>query len=139
MVLSLDVNLWAVLLCGVIAMILGSLWYSPLLFGNMWMAELGFTKKSMEEMKGEMTKTYILTFLGSLVMAYVLAHVVSFANAKSALEGALVGFWLWLGFIVTYGLGGVLFEKRPATVFLISIGYQLVSVLIFGAVLAVWA
>ena len=36
------VNLWAVLAAGVAAMIVGFLWYSPVLFAKPWMALMGY-------------------------------------------------------------------------------------------------
>jgi len=39
-----EINLWAVLTAGVSSMILGGLWYSPLLFGKAWSAASGVTE-----------------------------------------------------------------------------------------------
>ncbi len=46
-----DVNLLAVLGAAVLNMVLGALWYSPMLFGSSWMKEMKTNKKEMEEMK----------------------------------------------------------------------------------------
>ena len=46
-----EVNLLAVLVSGVAAMVIGALWYSPLLFGKLWMNGMGFTEAKMKEMK----------------------------------------------------------------------------------------
>src|ERR1700754_2833029 len=39
-----EINLWAVLAAGVSSMILGGLWYSPVLFGKAWSAASGVTE-----------------------------------------------------------------------------------------------
>jgi Na+/glutamate symporter len=45
---QVDVNYLAILVCGVVFMVLGALWYSPILFGKKWMTFIG---KSEEEIK----------------------------------------------------------------------------------------
>ena len=134
------INIWAVLVAGVAYMVLGFLWYSPLLFGKQWMKMMGITQKHQEENKQNMTKTMGLSFLGSLVMAYVLAHVLSYTGAITVAQGMQGGFWVWLGFVATTGLNDFLFtvKPKPWSLYLINQGYLLVSLLVMGAVLAVW-
>ena len=58
--------------------------------------------------------------------------------ARTAAQGAAVGFFNWLGFVVVATLGSVTFEKRPLQLYLINNGYLLLALLIMGAALAVW-
>lgn len=52
-------NYWAILASGLIPLVLGSIWYSPALFGNAWMKVAGKTK---EELKGtNMPLVFIFT------------------------------------------------------------------------------
>ena len=132
-----NINLLAVLVAGIAPMVLGFIWYGPL-FGKQWTKLMGFTQKSMEEAKKEMGKTYGLSFLGSLVMAYVLAHFVDYANATTFLEGALTGFWAWAGFVATVMLTEVLYGGKSVNLYYINTGYQLASLVLMGALLAVW-
>ena len=44
------INYLAVLVCGILAMGLGALWYSPMLLGKMWLVAVD---KSEEELKQE--------------------------------------------------------------------------------------
>ncbi len=49
-----DVNLVAVLVCGVMTMVVGFLWYSPALFAKPWVKEMGYDmndKAAMDKMK----------------------------------------------------------------------------------------
>ncbi len=134
------VNYWAVLVAAVVNMVVGFVWYSPVLFAKPWMKAMGWDAKSMEKMKKNtnMGKTYGLMFVGALVAAYVLSLVVDWAGATTWQQGAMVGFWVWLGFVATVGLGNVLFEGKNMTLFYISMGYQLVTLAIAGAILATW-
>ena len=42
---SMAINYWAVLVAAVAYMILGAIWYSPILFGSAWMRLIGKTKE----------------------------------------------------------------------------------------------
>ncbi|MDO8509127.1 MAG: DUF1761 domain-containing protein [Nanoarchaeota archaeon] len=136
---NVDVNLLAVLVSGVIAFIIGGLWYSPLLFGNAWMKGSNMNIKDMKKasQKG-MSNKYIITFLGSLLTAYILAHFVKYLTAANFMEGMQAGMWIWLGFIVPVSLGSVLWEGKSMKFFFINIGYYFVSILLMGGILAVW-
>lgn len=132
----MDVNWLAILAAGIINMIVGSLWYSPLLFLKPWMATL--PKKDKENKNVNMGKIYGIMFVGALVMAYVMAMFTKVSNTTMIDTGALLGFWIWLGFVVPVQLGGVLFEERPWKWFAITAGYYLVVLILIGALLSVW-
>lgn len=137
----IQVNYIAVLVCGVIAMVLGSLWYGPL-FGKPWMKELGMSKGQMNQaMKKGMAKNYVIMFISSLLLAYVLAHVLGFASndmgGTSVSNGLQGGFWMWLGFVATTMLGKVLWEGKSLKLYAIDSGYYLALILLMGVTLSV--
>lgn len=135
----IEINYLAVLVAGVAAMVLGGLWYSPLLFGKAWMKLSGFTEKDMEKAKQKgMFLSYFFNFVSILVMAYVLSHFVDYAGATDWRGGLQAGFWIWLGFVATVMLGMVLWEGKPFRLYLINVLYWLVALLGMGAILAVW-
>ena len=118
---------------------LGALWYSPLLFARPFIALKGYSPEQLAAMQAQSHAGEIgAAFVTSLLLAYVLAHFVKFIGAETAAAGALTGFWLWLGFVLTTNLETVIFEGRPVGLFLINSGYHLVGMLGMGAVLAVW-
>lgn len=134
----ISVNYLAVIVAAAVNMVLGFLWYGPL-FGKAWTKMMGFTKEDMEKAKKEgMTKSYAIAIVGALVMAYVFAHFISVGAAMTITSGATIGFWLWLGFIATTTLSGMLWGKKPFNLYLLENGYYLVLLLINGAILAVW-
>jgi hypothetical protein len=45
----MDINFWIVFVAGIVPALVGGLWYSPLLFGNIWQKEVGLTD---EQIKG---------------------------------------------------------------------------------------
>lgn len=135
---SVIVNYWAVLVAALVQMVIGAVWYSPLLFGKAWLTMMNFTKESMEANKKKAQRGYLLMMLSAVVMCYVLAHFVSYVGATTALAGALTGVWVWLGFVATVTLGGFLWEGKSFKLYLLNVAYWLVTLILTGALLAVW-
>ena len=135
------VNLWSVLAAAVATMILGFLWYSPFLFAKPWTLAMGYDpndKAKMEEMRKGAGKLYGITFIASLISAFVLAKIIDVTTVNAVLYGMKIGFAVWLGFVTTVQLTSTLFKKRPIKLYLIDTGYQLVCYLVMGAILARW-
>ncbi len=134
------VNYIAVIVAAVLNTAIGAFWYSPAAFGKQWMKLANVTEKEMQAAKKRgMGKTYAVAFIATLVMSYVLAVMVSLANAATFVSGAIVGFWLWLGFIATVMLNPVLWQNKPVKLYVLGIAHYLVVLVITGGVLAVWA
>ena len=139
--LLMCVNLWAVLGAAVATMVIGFLWYSPLLFAKPWMVAMGYDpqdKAKIAEMQKSAGPLYGISFLASLLAALVLGKIIYNLTIDTALYGMKVGFAVWLGFVMTVQLTDKLFGKRPMKLFLINTGYQLVCYLAMGAILGKW-
>jgi hypothetical protein len=138
--MDVSVNYFAILLAAASSMLVGFFWYSPSFFGKPWMKLMGYTAKSMEASKDNMSKTYAITFLGSLVMAYVLAHSLIFASSYTKVSGfsggLMAGFWSWAGFVLPVQVNDALFGAKPWLLVKINTGYQLVSLLLMGVILS---
>jgi len=121
----------AVILGAVSNMVLGFLWYGPL-FGKPWMKLMNMTK---DQMKGtDMGKAYGLTAVAALVMSYVLAHFVDYVGATTLMDGAVLGFWLWLGFVATVAINNVLWGGKSWNLYAIDVSYFLVALMVMGAI-----
>jgi hypothetical protein len=135
----MDVNFLAVLVAAIASMAIGSIWYSPLLFGNIWMnladVSMPSNKKKQQKM---MLHSFGFGLLTSLVAAYVLARFVNMAGAVDASSGAELAFWVWLGFIATTQIGPVIWERRSPKLFMIGASNMLVTSLVMGVIIAVW-
>jgi hypothetical protein len=137
----MGINLWSVLVAAVASMILGFLWYSPILFANPWMRLMGIDsndKAKLAEMRKGAGKLYGLAFVANIVSAAVLAKIIAITTVDTIPYGMKIGFAVWLGFVTTVQLTGALFGKQPSKLYLINTGYQLVCYLVMGAILAVW-
>ena len=135
--MNVAINFWAVLVAAVGSMVVGSVWYGPL-FGKQWMKLSGLTEKDLEAGKKDMPKTYGLMYVSSLVMACVLGVFLSNLGITDMAGGAMVGFWAWLGFVATVMFGTVLFEKKSMNLYFLNAAYQLVTLVVMGAILGAW-
>ncbi|OGY85124.1 MAG: hypothetical protein A3F54_04325 [Candidatus Kerfeldbacteria bacterium RIFCSPHIGHO2_12_FULL_48_17] len=137
--LDMEINYIAVLVTAIISMVLGGIWYSPMLFGKMWAKEMGWNGEEMKKRQKEgAMKGYIVMFIGALVMQYILAHFVQYTDADTFMLGATTGFWLWLGFIVTIMVPNIFWEGKSMRAVSINVLYQLINLLIAGGILAIW-
>ncbi|MGB9663490.1 MAG: DUF1761 domain-containing protein [Ignavibacteria bacterium] len=132
----MEINLLAVLVCSIFSFILGGLWYSKLLFANLFMK---YINKSEEELKkGGVGLTFLYEFFAILVTNYVLASIILFVGAVDFWRGFQIGIILWIGFVAMTHLSTVTFEKRNFNLYLIQIIYRLIAISISAGILAVW-
>ncbi|MBL7013476.1 MAG: DUF1761 domain-containing protein [Candidatus Marinimicrobia bacterium] len=138
------INYLAVLIATVTHFTLGGLWYSPALFLNQWLDGMGKTKEDVNNKKvGGHGIGLLYQFLGTFVLVFITAHMVDFMKVvyhdlPNLTVGLTSAFWLWLGYIFTFGITGVVFEKHSWKLFSINMGYQFLGLMVVGAILAVW-
>ncbi len=134
-----SVSLISVLGATIASIAVGFVWYGPL-FGKQWGELMGQSKEALPvQRQKSMGKSYILMAIGSLIMSFILANFVQVAGALSLIDGMSVAFWAWLGFAVPLLLNEVLWQSKPMKLYLINIGYQLVSFVLMGAIVAAWS
>ena len=126
-----QVNLIAVLLCGVSSLVLGGVWYSPMLFAKTWQSAAGLSDEQAKS--GNVAMIFGGAFVLSLVAAYVFGM---FLGTTMPLAGAIgAGFaaglcWVAASFGINY-----LFERRPLKLWLINGGYHTLQFTLFGLIL----
>jgi Protein of unknown function (DUF1761) len=136
-----SLNWLAILVAGLSTMVVGFLWYSPLLFAKPWMREMGYDpndKARMGEMKKRAGAAYGGSFVASLLSAFTLALILHGLRAEDLHTGVMLGFHVWLGFVATVQFTGALFAKQSMKLFAINTGYQLVCYLVMGVILTLW-
>ena len=137
-----SINWLAVLVCVIVSMVSGSLWYNPKTLFNLWWKGIG---KSESDKPGtqNMGMTWALTVLSSFVQAVAMSLMVTamgslMTSGITAGSGALTGFMLWLGFIAPTYLVNKLFAGHGLQVWGIEAGNHLVNFVLFGAILGAW-
>ena len=127
-------NVWAVLAAGLSSLVLGAVWYSPVLFARAWMRESGVTEEKAKAANPAKTlgATFVLALVGAAVFAAFLGPAPAPALATAA--GFAAGLcWVAGSFGINY-----LFEQRSLKLFLINGGYHTLQYTLIGLVLGLW-
>jgi hypothetical protein len=130
------VNELSVLVSGVLSVAVGSIWYSPLLFGKPWMRGAGL---SLADENMSTKETMILTVKAVIIQSFfyfIVAQFVFLGQAE-AIPLATVGAFL-AALLVSYMMGIVVWEKKSLTYLLVHAGYGIL--VLFGGigVIAFW-
>ena len=132
---EITVNIWALIVAALIRLIIGAVWFSPFAFLERWRRAVGVDTATIN---AGMPRAIAFDVVGSLVMAYVLVHAVAYAGAATIGQGAAVGFFNWLGFVAVVQLSETMHEHRPLHFFAVTTVYNLIALVLMGALLAVW-
>jgi hypothetical protein len=133
----IDVNYWAVVIATISTMIVGSVWYTPKVFGNYWMR---VAKVDMED------RNAVISIITTLIVSFISAWVLAMATqvAWMALGGSyllvalLTGILLWAGFTAARFITHDAFEGRPAGLTILNIAHELVTIVIMALIIGVW-
>jgi len=126
-----NVNLLAVLAAAASSFLLGGIWYSKALFGEIWLRDSGTS-----EQQGHPAKVFGISFVFSLIAATAFALFLGPAPplSEAVISGLLVG----LCFVATsFGIN-YQFAQRSLTLLAIDGGYHTGQFLLLGVVLGLW-
>jgi hypothetical protein len=132
---QIPINWLAVIVAAIIRLAVGAVWYSPVGFGPMWQKTVGMTQ---DQVMAAMPRAITVDAIGSLIMAFILLHAVVYSGADNLLLGGTVGALNWLGFVAVVLVATNVYEQRPMRSAYVSAGFNLVALVLMGALLAVW-
>lgn len=134
-----EINYWAVLLAMLSSMIVGSIWYTPKVFGTRW-ARLA--KVDMSGSAKSAVWPIITTVLVSFITAWVLAGASAIAwhfYQGSFFIGAVVtAILLWAGFTAARFITHDAFEGRPTSLTVMNIAHEIITVVVMAVIIGVW-
>lgn len=116
-----SVNYLAVLVAGGVAMVLGAFWYSPVLFGNIWMKLVGLNKSDLSKEKSN--RAMITSILTSLAEALALAILIVLTRTYSPQKGVYVAFFVAVVLSAAM-LSNNTYEQKPLKLWIIHTGYS---------------
>ena len=161
----MEFNFLAIFVAAIVPLVLGFLWYNPILFGNVWMRESGMTEEKMKS--GNMAVIFGVSLLLSLLLAFftqvltihqmgalgmiggdpavdaILPSYQAFmddysTNFRTFKHGALHG--LMAGIFLVLPIIGTngMFERHSWKHILINVGYWTLALTIMGAIVCGW-
>ena len=132
---NIYINHIAVIVCAFMSLVIGGLWWSPLMFQKPWQREAGVTDEQMA--KFNPAKTFGLTFVLALVISYNLAFFLG-APGTTWQWGVAAGLLAGVGWVVTQFIIIALFELRSWKYVAINCGYITVYFAVIGFILGIW-
>jgi hypothetical protein len=161
----MEFNFLAILVAAIVPIVMGFLWYNPMLFGNAWMREAGMTEEKMKG--GNMAVIFgvsiVLSVLLSFFMQFLTIHqtgAVQMIGGDPTVEGILPSFQAFMddygsafrtykhgalhgllaGIFIVFPILGIngMFERQSWKHIFINTGYWTVTLTIMGAILCGW-
>jgi hypothetical protein len=123
-----------VAICAVLSLVIGALWWSPVLFAKPWQAANGLSDEQLAKMNP--VRTFGLTLLLSWIISYNLAFFLGAPGTTwqwGVGAGLLAAVWVVCMFVII-----ALFEQRSLKYILIDCGYIVVYFAVIGFILGIW-
>ena len=135
MAVNFGVNLLAVIVAAVIAIVIGFVYYSPQAMGNRWMAYLNTTRAQLGNPEPSGMGAGVVA---SLVNAWVLGVLALNLGATGIWDGILLGILCWLGFMATITAAEIAFLKQPWGLWLVNNIHNVIVQVVMAVIVTSW-
>jgi hypothetical protein len=129
-----EINFVAVLAAAAAAFVVGAIWNSPLLFGNIWLRLRGIDPASCAG-AAPPVRQMIAEFVRCLVIAAVLAALIALVSPDDLLGSIGLAILLWIGFPAAYLTGAIIWEDLDWRIYAIHVGDALVKMILVAAII----
>lgn len=136
MIVLTDLNILAIIVTWFISVGVGSVWYSPVGFGKLWSKLSGVDMMKMP--KDLANKAIVSVSVASVVQVVALAVIVRSLDARTLLDGLVVGLVVWAGFVAATTVGTNLYARRSWKFWWLNASFFLVVMPINAMILAIW-
>jgi hypothetical protein len=131
MLLSVEVDFLAVLMSGVIAFLLGTVWYHPKVMGARWMELRGL---NIADTKAASPMPFVASFFLWMLSACFYSFLAGFLGIDTAAGYFCLSCLLWVAFAMPSGLMGALYSNSSVEAVAIDMAYQLGGYYVFALV-----
>ncbi len=133
-----DINILAVLLATASTLVVGSVWYTPKVFGNTWMRLAGVDPAAERSAVGPIVLTVAVSFVTALVLAGSVTLAQEFYGGGYLGNALVTAVILWAGFTAARLATHDAFEGRPPALTLLNAAHELVTVLVMALVIGLF-
>lgn len=164
----MEFNFLFLALAALVPLVMGFLWYGPLLFQNAWMKQMGFTEESLKG--GNMAVIFILSYVFSFLLAFFLQFITTHqagvyssmvesgstdlatdaivhfkefmdaygSNYRSFGHGALHGAMTGIFIVLPVLATQAMFERKSFKYVAINAGYWIITIALMGGIVCKW-
>ncbi len=164
----MEMNFLILALAALVPLVMGFIWYGPMLFQKAWMKQMGFTEESMKG--SNMGLIFFLCFVFSFILAFFVQFIVihqtgayssmlesgateltgaSLAdfeafmakygtNYRTFKHGVLHGVLAGIGLVLPVLATQAMFEKKTVKYVAINAGYWIVTIALMGGIICQW-
>ena len=129
---KMKLNYWAVATTGIMAFLLSMLWYSALLFGNVWIQYRHAPNQAIPQW------TMALAPLRELIASFVLAKMIVLLQLTDWKKTTSLILLLWLAFHAVGMAGAILWDNMQWQLGAVHAGDWLMKMLFMGIALTAW-
>lgn len=134
-----EINYWAVVVATLSTMVVGSVWYTPKVFGKLWMRLAKVTPGGDgKSAVGPILVTLVVSFISAWVFAGASWIAFEFYGGSFLAATLVTGLLLWAGFTAARFITHDAFEGRPASLTVLNIAHELVTVIVMAVIIGVW-
>lgn len=110
-----NISVAAWLVAALMILVVGSLWYSSLMFGKSWARHTGIRPHDIRP--AEVRRSYIFAIFSALFLSYLLGIVASHATSIPALVASVAFIWV---FVMLEQFNSFIWERAAFALFLIN-------------------
>jgi hypothetical protein len=125
-------NYGAIVVAAIAAFAFSLIWYSPFVFGSVWVDAKGGEATAMPVWK------FVVAPLRELITAWLLAWLIGRLGIAHWKDAASLGLMLWLAFYVVQLSGAVIFDGMPVALGAVHAGDWFGKMLLIALVLSTW-
>ncbi|MFF1385172.1 DUF1761 domain-containing protein [Arthrobacter sp. NPDC058288] len=134
-----EINIWAVLLATLSSMVVGSVWYTPRVFGNYWMKLAKVTPSGdAKDAVKPILITLVVSFVSALVLAGSAAISQHFYGGNFLANTLITAVILWAGFTAARFITHDAFDGRPAALTVLNCTHELVTLVVMGLIIGLF-
>ncbi len=130
-----NINVLAVVVSALAAMVVGFVWFSPPVFEKTWLAAIG---KTREEVAGQPPTRFVIAFVAALLEAYILAALLNIVGGPTVGSALQLAFIIWVSFVAATSAATFAFAGRKFNLWLVENGNHLAVLFVMALILGAW-
>lgn len=134
-----EINVLAVIIATLSTMLVGTVWYTPRVFGNYWMrtAKVNPSGEAKDALKPILI-TLVVSFISAWVLAGSAAIAQEFYGGNFLVNTLVTAGILWAGFTASRFITHDAFEGRPAGLTVLNSAHELVTFVVMALVIGLF-